>query len=42
LTRHGVETTPIMDQGPIRNMGFIDNNGMSLEAKWPRAPVQIT
>jgi hypothetical protein len=42
LTRHGVETTPIMDQGPIRNMGFIDNNGMSLEAEWPRGPVQIT
>jgi catechol 2,3-dioxygenase-like lactoylglutathione lyase family enzyme len=42
LTRHGVPTTPIMDQGPFRNMGFIDNNGMSLEAAWPRGPMQIT
>src|SRR5450759_2351109 len=41
LTPDGVETTRIMDQGPIRNRGFIDNNGMSLEAAWPRGPVQI-
>jgi catechol 2,3-dioxygenase-like lactoylglutathione lyase family enzyme len=42
LTRHGVPTTPIMDQGPFRNMGFTDNNGMCLEAAWPRGPVQLT
>lgn len=36
LTRHRVPTTPIMDQGPIRNMGFADNNGMLVEAAWPK------
>ena len=41
LTRHDVPTTPNMDQGPFRNMVFIDNNGMSLEAAWPRGPMQI-
>jgi catechol 2,3-dioxygenase-like lactoylglutathione lyase family enzyme len=40
LTCHGVEATPIMDQGRFRNIGFLDNNGMSLEAAWPRGPVQ--
>jgi catechol 2,3-dioxygenase-like lactoylglutathione lyase family enzyme len=36
LSRHGVETTPIMDQGPVRNMGFADNNGLLVEAAWPK------
>jgi len=36
LTRHGVETTAIMDQGAVRNIGFADNNGMLVEAAWPR------
>jgi len=36
LTRHGVETTPIMDQGPVRNMGSADNNGLLVEAAWPK------
>jgi len=36
LTTNGVETTEIMDQGPIRNMGLVDNNGMLVEAAWPK------
>jgi catechol 2,3-dioxygenase-like lactoylglutathione lyase family enzyme len=36
LTRNGVDTTAITDQGPVRNMGFADNNGMLVEAAWPR------
>ncbi len=42
LTRHGVRTTPIMDQGPFRNMSFMDNNGMSLEAAWPKESMTST
>ena len=36
LIRHHVVMTPIMDQGDIWNMGFLDNNGLPLEAAWPK------
>ena len=36
LTRHHIVMTPIMDQGEIWNMGFLDNNGLVLEAAWPK------
>lgn len=36
LTRHHIVMTPIMDQGDIWNMGFLDNNGLVLEAAWPK------
>ena len=37
LTAHHIQMTEIMDQGPDRNMIFLDNNGMMLEATWSRA-----
>lgn len=39
LTRHGVQASPIksIDIIPIRIMGFFDNNGMPVEAAWPRS-----
>jgi catechol 2,3-dioxygenase-like lactoylglutathione lyase family enzyme len=37
LERHGVRTTPIGEAGPIRNTLFLDNNGLLLEATWPKA-----
>jgi catechol 2,3-dioxygenase-like lactoylglutathione lyase family enzyme len=36
LERHGVQTTPIGEAGPIRNTLFLDNNGLLLEATWPK------
>lgn len=36
LTRHNVEMSPIMDQGDIWNIAFLDNNGLVLEAAWPK------
>jgi catechol 2,3-dioxygenase-like lactoylglutathione lyase family enzyme len=35
LSKYGVPMTPIMNQGDSRNMVFLDNNGMALEAIWP-------
>lgn len=35
LLQYGLPLSPIMDQGGWRNMGFLDNNGMALEAIWP-------
>jgi catechol 2,3-dioxygenase-like lactoylglutathione lyase family enzyme len=35
LTSYDVPMTPIMNQGDLRNMVFLDNNGMALEAIWP-------
>jgi catechol 2,3-dioxygenase-like lactoylglutathione lyase family enzyme len=35
LNSSSVPMTPIMDQGDLRNMVFLDNNGMALEAIWP-------
>jgi catechol 2,3-dioxygenase-like lactoylglutathione lyase family enzyme len=37
LDRHGVQTTPIGEAGPIRNTLFLDNNGLLLEATWPKS-----
>ena len=39
LTRHNVVMSPIMDQGDLWNLAFFDNNGLVLEAAWPK---QIT
>ena len=39
LTRHNVVMSPIMDQGDIWNMAFLDNNVLVLEAAWTK---QIT
>ena len=36
LTHHNVVMSPIMDQGGIWNMAFLDNNGLPLEAAWPK------
>src|SRR6266511_3464595 len=36
LTRHNVVMSPIMDQGGIWNLAFLDNNGLQLEAAWPK------
>lgn len=38
LIAFGVEPTPTTDLGPISNMLFRDNNGLLLEATWPRQP----
>jgi len=40
LTSCGVPLSPIMNQGDLRNMVFLDNNGMALEAIWPH-PVSV-
>ena len=39
LTRHNVTMSPVMDQGDLWNLAFFDNNGLVLEAAWPK---QIT
>ncbi|CAG7650210.1 hypothetical protein PAESOLCIP111_06029 [Paenibacillus solanacearum] len=36
LEQLGVVTTAIYDQGRIRNFIFTDNNGIQLEAAWPK------
>jgi catechol 2,3-dioxygenase-like lactoylglutathione lyase family enzyme len=36
LTRHHVVMTPVMDQGDLWNLAFFDNNGLVLEAAWPK------
>jgi len=36
LSAYGVPTTPIMEQGDIYNMVFLDNNGLALEAAWSK------
>ena len=36
LTRHNVVMSPVMDQGGIWNIAFFDNNGLPLEAAWPK------
>ncbi len=36
LRDRGVETTEIGSAGPIRNTLFFDNNGILLEAAWPK------
>ena len=36
LRECGVESTEIGSAGPIRNTLFFDNNGLLLEATWPR------
>jgi catechol 2,3-dioxygenase-like lactoylglutathione lyase family enzyme len=37
LQTKGIATTPIMDQGDVHNLLFLDNNGLLLEANWPKA-----
>jgi catechol 2,3-dioxygenase-like lactoylglutathione lyase family enzyme len=36
LTSYSIPMTPMMDQGDLRIRGFLDNNGMALEAIWPK------
>ena len=36
LSQHNVAMTPIMPQGTLWLMGFLDNNGLPLEAVWPK------
>ncbi len=33
----GLPVTEVMDQGPVRDVLFLDNNGLLLEAAWPKA-----
>ena len=37
LSAHGVPMTPIMEQGDVYNLVFLDNNGLALEAAWSKA-----
>ncbi len=37
LQAHGILVTEINTLGPIRNFLFMDNNGLMLEAAWPKA-----
>lgn len=37
LAEHAVRTTPLGDVGGVHNTLFLDNNGMLLEATWPKA-----
>ncbi len=39
LTSYAVPMTPVMSQGELRNIVFLDNNGMALEAIWPSEAV---
>jgi hypothetical protein len=32
----GIPTTPVMDQGDVYNLLFHENNGLLLEANWPK------
>jgi catechol 2,3-dioxygenase-like lactoylglutathione lyase family enzyme len=41
LTRHTVVMSPIMDQGDLWNLAFFDNNGLVLEAAWPK-PITVS
>ena len=36
LSAHGVPMTPIMEQGDVYNLVFLDNNGLALEAAWAK------
>lgn len=36
LIQYGVQVTDITDFGNLRSMWFYDNNGILLEAAWPR------
>ena len=36
LESHGVETTGVGGAGPVNNTLFFDNNGLLLEATWPK------
>lgn len=36
LQAQNIMTTPVMDQGPLYNFLFQDNNGLVLEATWPK------
>ncbi len=37
LAAFGVETTQVTNLGPVSNVLFRDNNGLLLEATWPRS-----
>ncbi len=37
LEQNGVEAMPVGEAGPVRNTLCLDNNGLLLEAAWPRA-----
>lgn len=39
LLSAGVEVTELMDQGPVRQFLFTDNNGIMIEVNWDRAPL---
>jgi hypothetical protein len=34
LNAQGIQTTEIMEQRPIYNFGFLDNNGIQVEVAW--------
>jgi hypothetical protein len=36
LISYSIPMTPLMEQGDFRNMVFLDNNGISLDAIWPK------
>lgn len=36
LQKDGIIVTEVYDQGKIRNFIFLDNNGVQLEAAWPK------
>lgn len=36
LSAHGVPMTPVMEQGDVYNLVFLDNNGLALEAAWSK------
>ncbi|AZN41838.1 VOC family protein [Paenibacillus albus] len=36
LESHQIEMTTLLNNGPTRSFGFLDNNGIQLEAIWPK------
>ncbi|WP_302847440.1 hypothetical protein [Paenibacillus sp. yr247] len=36
LEDFSVEMTALLSNGPTRSFGFFDNNGIQLEAIWPK------
>jgi len=37
LVASDIPVSPIMDQGPLQDILFTDNNGLLVEAAWPKA-----
>ncbi|SEM89291.1 VOC family protein [Paenibacillus sp. OV219] len=38
LESRQIEMTALLSNGPTRSFGFLDNNGIQLEAIWPKPP----